>query len=155
PGASLVPGGAQPNHQYRDRHQWLRRPLLGARRSRRPRRLGGAGVLQPAGSVDMVRCRARRPRRPRFAERPAPAHAPAGGPSCGRNCRATDGPRMILRLLFAALLLVTLGETPAKAVEPSERLADPALEARARALSKELRCLVCRNQSVDDSNADL
>jgi cytochrome c-type biogenesis protein CcmH len=38
---------------------------------------------------------------------------------------------------------------------PSERLADPALEARARALSQELRCLVCQNQSIDDSNADL
>jgi cytochrome c-type biogenesis protein CcmH len=38
---------------------------------------------------------------------------------------------------------------------PAERLADPALEARARALSQELRCLVCQNQSIDDSNADL
>jgi cytochrome c-type biogenesis protein CcmH len=42
-----------------------------------------------------------------------------------------------------------------RAVEPSERLADPALEARARTLSKELRCLVCQNQSIDESNADL
>ncbi len=41
------------------------------------------------------------------------------------------------------------------AVEPSERLADPALEARARAISKELRCLVCQNESIDDSNAAL
>ena len=41
------------------------------------------------------------------------------------------------------------------AVEPGERLADPALEARARGLSKELRCLVCQNQSIDESNADL
>ncbi len=38
---------------------------------------------------------------------------------------------------------------------PAERLADPALEARARVLSQELRCLVCQNQSIDDSNADL
>jgi cytochrome c-type biogenesis protein CcmH len=45
--------------------------------------------------------------------------------------------------------------TAAVAVEPDERLADPALEARARALSSELRCLVCQNQSIDDSNADL
>jgi cytochrome c-type biogenesis protein CcmH len=44
---------------------------------------------------------------------------------------------------------------PTLAVIPSERLADPALEARARALSQELRCLVCQNQSIDDSNADL
>ena len=44
---------------------------------------------------------------------------------------------------------------PAFAVEPSERLADPALEARARSISSELRCLVCQNESIDDSNADL
>jgi cytochrome c-type biogenesis protein CcmH len=41
------------------------------------------------------------------------------------------------------------------AVEPSEVLPDPAMEARARALSTGLRCLVCRNQSIDDSNAEL
>ncbi len=51
------------------------------------------------------------------------------------------------------LLLALAGA--AGAVEPRERLADPALEARARALSKELRCLVCQNESIDDSNADL
>jgi cytochrome c-type biogenesis protein CcmH len=45
--------------------------------------------------------------------------------------------------------------TPTAAVEPDEILADPALEARARALSAELRCLVCQNQSIDDSNAPL
>jgi cytochrome c-type biogenesis protein CcmH len=61
---------------------------------------------------------------------------------------------MIGRLLLAAALLTALG-TAAYAVEPSERLADPALEARARALSQELRCLVCQNQSIDESNADL
>lgn len=43
----------------------------------------------------------------------------------------------------------------ASAVEPGERLADAALETRARALSTELRCLVCQNQSIDDSNAPL
>ncbi|MGO6855885.1 cytochrome c-type biogenesis protein, partial [Rhizobium beringeri] len=41
------------------------------------------------------------------------------------------------------------------AVNPDEVLADPALEARARALSAELRCMVCQNQSIDDTNADL
>jgi cytochrome c-type biogenesis protein CcmH len=61
---------------------------------------------------------------------------------------------MIRRLLLAAALLTVFG-TAAYAVEPSERLADPALEARARALSQELRCLVCQNQSIDESNADL
>ena len=45
--------------------------------------------------------------------------------------------------------------TPAQAVEPGEALADPALEARARDLSSDLRCLVCQNQSIDDSHAPL
>jgi cytochrome c-type biogenesis protein CcmH len=62
---------------------------------------------------------------------------------------------MAIRLLFAAVLLIATAGPPAHAVEPSERLADPTLEARARALSKELRCLVCQNQSIDESNADL
>ena len=44
---------------------------------------------------------------------------------------------------------------PAFAIDPSERLADPAQEKRARALSADLRCLVCQNQSIDDSNAPL
>ncbi len=62
---------------------------------------------------------------------------------------------MSLRLLLALVLLSAIGGASARAVEPSERLADPALEARARTLSKELRCLVCQNQSIDESNADL
>jgi cytochrome c-type biogenesis protein CcmH len=53
------------------------------------------------------------------------------------------------------LLLAVLPARPAVAVEPDEMLKDPALEARARALSQELRCLVCQNQSIDDSNAAL
>jgi cytochrome c-type biogenesis protein CcmH len=61
---------------------------------------------------------------------------------------------MILRvLLLAAFLLI--GAVSAFAVNPDERLADPALEARARVISKELRCLVCQNETIDDSNADL
>ena len=60
---------------------------------------------------------------------------------------------MIRRLLLAAALLVV--GAAAYAVEPSERLADPALETRARTLSQQLRCLVCQNQSIDESNADL
>ena len=61
---------------------------------------------------------------------------------------------MIRRLILVAAFLADL-TVVAYAVEPSERLADPALEARARALSQELRCLVCQNQSIDESNADL
>lgn len=55
-------------------------------------------------------------------------------------------------LLLVVALLMT---APAWAVEPSERLADPALEARARSISSELRCLVCQNESIDESHADL
>lgn len=54
-----------------------------------------------------------------------------------------------------ALLLVLLISTQASAVEPDEMLADPAQEARAREIGKDLRCLVCQNQSIDDSNAPL
>src|SRR5271169_2871477 len=45
--------------------------------------------------------------------------------------------------------------SPLRAVEPSEMLSDPTLEARARALSRELRCMVCQNESIDDSEAPL
>ena len=55
-------------------------------------------------------------------------------------------------LLFSVSLFVAAA---AWGVTPDERLADPGLEARARAISAELRCLVCQNQSIDDSNADL
>jgi len=61
---------------------------------------------------------------------------------------------MIRLSLLAAALLIAIG-VPAWAVEPSERLANPALEARARAISRELRCLVCQNESIDESNASL
>lgn len=54
-----------------------------------------------------------------------------------------------------ALLLAIATAAPVGAIEPQEQLADPALEARARELGQELRCLVCQNQSIDDSNADL
>ncbi|RWY78395.1 cytochrome c-type biogenesis protein CcmH [Rhizobium leguminosarum] len=60
---------------------------------------------------------------------------------------------MMRRLLLAVALL--LMAAPAFAVNPDEVLADSALEARARTLSAELRCMVCQNQSIDDSNADL
>jgi cytochrome c-type biogenesis protein CcmH len=58
------------------------------------------------------------------------------------------------RLALLLLVLMALGGV-ARAVEPGERLADPALEARARAIGSELRCLVCQNESIEDSNADL
>lgn len=57
--------------------------------------------------------------------------------------------------LVFVLLCLSLAPGPACAVQPGEILADPALEQRARELSVELRCLVCQNQSIDDSNAPL
>ena len=57
------------------------------------------------------------------------------------------------RLRLALLALVVAA--PAFAVQPNEMLKDPALEARARALSAQLRCLVCQNESIDESDADL
>src|SRR6187455_2347943 len=60
-------------------------------------------------------------------------------------------------LLWGALLVlpISLATLPVKAVQPDEVLQDQALEARARHLSEGLRCLVCQNQSIDDSEAPL
>jgi cytochrome c-type biogenesis protein CcmH len=59
--------------------------------------------------------------------------------------------------LFQLLVVLVsmFAVNPAHAVRPDEMLANPALEARAREVGKDLRCLVCRNQSIDDSDADL
>jgi cytochrome c-type biogenesis protein CcmH len=61
----------------------------------------------------------------------------------------------MMRGLALALALALALPLPAGAVQPDEILPDPALEARARELSRELRCLVCRNESIDESNASL
>lgn len=61
---------------------------------------------------------------------------------------------MIVRILSAMLLAFAL-TTPALAANPDEVLSDPALEERARQISKGLRCVVCQNQSIDDSEAGI
>ncbi|MFN0044215.1 MAG: cytochrome c-type biogenesis protein [Alphaproteobacteria bacterium] len=63
----------------------------------------------------------------------------------------------ILASLIAAMFAcaIVLGPSFSAAMEPGEALNDPALEARAREIGRELRCLVCQNQSIDDSNAEL
>jgi cytochrome c-type biogenesis protein CcmH len=58
-------------------------------------------------------------------------------------------------LIFAFAIAVLTGASAAYAVQPDEIMADPVKEARARALSQELRCMVCQNQSIDDSEAPL
>jgi cytochrome c-type biogenesis protein CcmH len=62
-----------------------------------------------------------------------------------------------LNRFLAALVgaIVLLGVSAAHAVQPDEMMADPAKESRARELSRELRCMVCQNQSIDDSEAPL
>jgi len=63
--------------------------------------------------------------------------------------------RQRISSLFGAIALILALLQPAFAVQPDEILRDPALESRARALSKDLRCMVCQNQSIDDSDAPL
>jgi cytochrome c-type biogenesis protein CcmH len=75
-----------------------------------------------------------------------------------RMSAATPRARKTLRHVLPALLLALswfAAITPALAVQPDEMLPDPKLEARAREISQELRCMVCQNQSIDDSNAPL
>jgi cytochrome c-type biogenesis protein CcmH len=76
----------------------------------------------------------------------------AGGQEGRRLFRCARNDAVLALLAFITLLCLAL---PVHAVRPDEMLADPKLEARARDISKELRCLVCRNQSIDDSDADL
>src|ERR1700759_3710638 len=59
------------------------------------------------------------------------------------------------RILFAMAVLAAIGVSQVRAVLPDEVMSDPAKEARARQLSQELRCMVCQNQSIDDSEAPL
>jgi cytochrome c-type biogenesis protein CcmH len=87
----------------------------------------------------------------RGAERDA-AISKAWGRTAARLLRFA---RNDLLLAMAAVILVLITVHPALAVRPDEMLADPHLEARARTVGEELRCLVCRNQSIEDSDADL
>src|SRR6185436_12394733 len=63
--------------------------------------------------------------------------------------------RMMERALWTTMVLILALMTPALAVEPSEMLKDPALEGRAREIGRNLRCVVCQNQAIDDSNAEV
>jgi cytochrome c-type biogenesis protein CcmH len=61
----------------------------------------------------------------------------------------------MMRAFFVIAIMTLLHAGPAYAVQPDEMLKDPALEGRARTLSQQLRCMVCQNQSIDDSDAPL
>lgn len=121
-----------------------RRP--GDRRRRAPVSLpaGGVRTNSPADSPTDNKERAMTPAGRTLTGRPAAT----GGITAAA---VTMAAAMVMAILMAAVL--TAG--PVVAVEPDEILDDPALEDRARALSRGLRCLVCQNQSIDDSNADL
>lgn len=67
----------------------------------------------------------------------------------------TKHPLSVAAILLAAVLALVIGLGVARATEADEMLPDRALEARARAITAGLRCIVCQNQSVDDSNAPL
>jgi cytochrome c-type biogenesis protein CcmH len=73
--------------------------------------------------------------------------------AAGRLLRFARDDSVGLAVAFVVTILAIT--SPAYAVRPDEMLADSGLEARAREISRELRCLVCRNQSIDDSDADL
>ncbi|WP_343031124.1 cytochrome c-type biogenesis protein [Roseospira navarrensis] len=82
--------------------------------------------------------------------RPEPAMR--AGPA-GRKQGRRRGAGLAAALLVGALMLGAGG--PAAAVQPDEMLDDPALEQRAREISRDLRCVVCQNESIDESNADM
>jgi cytochrome c-type biogenesis protein CcmH len=84
---------------------------------------------------------------------PHPNPSPVGEGPCTLTARSHLAPVLRKKLLFLPLLACLVG--PALAVQPDEVMKDPALETRARALSGELRCLVCQNESIDDSEAPL
>ena len=63
--------------------------------------------------------------------------------------------RKVLKLMLGGLFMLVLGLGAAWAVEPDEQLDDPVLEERARDISRHLRCVVCQNQSIDESSAPL
>jgi cytochrome c-type biogenesis protein CcmH len=63
--------------------------------------------------------------------------------------------RQVIRLLGIIFLVSAVWTSPSYAVNPEEMLADPEMEENARAVSRHLRCVVCQNQSIDDSDAQL
>ena len=90
----------------------------------------------------------------RQRHRALPLPRPDHREGCARYHPAVPQGRQAVRRAVALLLMALLA-LPALAVEPSEMLKDPALEARAREIGQALRCVVCQNQSIDDSAAEV
>ncbi len=111
-------------------------------RARRERAAGRRGAFLLAARGEKVPCR-------------ADEGQDAPGKNEGRDAPAGGERRRGVLARSALAFFLLLSPLPAFAVNPDEVLSDPALEARARALSAQLRCMVCQNQSIDDSNAEL
>ena len=127
-------------------------------RDRRPdarRRGARPPLLEAAGHADLAWRRRDGVRGRDVARRSATSLRRRRAGESGQRFAGPAGP-MIMRLgRFAILAAVMLVSAPVLAVQPDEVMKDPALEARARSLSEELRCLVCQNQSIDDFDAPL
>ena len=102
----------------------------------------GAGIMFLGGALSLS---------DRSASRRRAAPGQGEGPY-----RTASGGVTAVKYLHALMLVVVLAWSfPVRAVQPAEMLSDPKLEARARAISQELRCLVCQNESIDESEAPL
>jgi len=110
--------------------------------------------LREKGSRAARRMRALRSEKRALRANPHPNPSPVGEGWCTLTTRSHVAPALRRKLLLLLPLLASLAG-PALAVQPDEVMKDPALETRARALSSELRCLVCQNESIDDSEAPL
>ena len=105
-----------------------------------------AHLRQALRQLDLGRGDADGARRRRQPDRPPLPRRRAGAPRAGGACRRNDPGACSWRWR---------SPRPALAVQPDEILPDPVLEARARAITSELRCVVCQAESIDDSNADI
>ena len=145
--AAHVSGRGPGDGADRDPHQWARGSLCRARRRPRRRTLGDPRLCESAGASDLARRggdgagRAREPVGPRARDVLRQGRR-AGGARAGGRMR---------RLLFALLFL----SSAAFAERAPETLPNPAQEARAQALQKQFRCLVCQGESIDESGAPL
>lgn len=139
---------AGPNHVHAAEtvRRWLSR-IGNGESGATATQLGGAGTPTPSGIDRIGRVRAASTR-PITAGRGPRALGPVNGSSRGRK-------RTKVRRWAAVGLAVSLVAGGARAVLPDEQLADPGLEARARTIGASLRCVVCQNQTIDDSDADL
>ena len=154
-GAAPIRGPADDDDPGRPGDAELRSGLCRDRRPDARRRRARPPLLEAPGDADLARRRRHGARRRPVARRPSPSLRRRGASEGRRRLDCPAGAMMMRLIRFALGLTLALGLAPALAVQPDEMMKDPALEARARTLSEELRCLVCQNQSIDDSDAPL